>query len=96
MKQQLVLVIILCSSEPNNAGKSNFLNALRAFYGDINWSDIDIPKNGCKDDNSWIELTFNLTDEEWLNLAEKYKNGAIEKTLVVRRFFKSEDKIKSN
>lgn len=28
----------------NNAGKSNFINALRCFYGDLKWTEDDLPK----------------------------------------------------
>ncbi|HZS79915.1 MAG TPA: AAA family ATPase, partial [Herbaspirillum sp.] len=57
----------------NNAGKSNFLAVLRAFYEDIKWSDEDVPKAGNNGGESWVELTYALTDAEWDGLADKYK-----------------------
>ena len=44
----------------NNAGKSNFMNALRCFYGDLRWNENDFPKKGYSDQESWIELSFEL------------------------------------
>ncbi len=78
----------------NNAGKSNVLNALRCFYEDAKWTDDDFPKKGVTDQESWVELTFNLTEDEWENLADKYKEGAQEKNIVLRRYFKGQ-KVKS-
>ena len=81
----------------NNAGKSNFMNALRCFYGDIRWTDNDFPKveSGVKDQESWVELSFDdLTDNEWNTLDEKYKAGVKIHSLVLKRYFKGE-KVKS-
>ena len=74
----------------NNAGKSNVLNALRCFYEDAKWADDDFPKKGAVDQASWVELTFDLTEDEWENLADKYKEGAQEKKILLRRYFKGE------
>ena len=52
----------------NNAGKSNVLAALRAFYEDVKWSAEDVPKVGKSSDETWIELAFALTDAEWISL----------------------------
>ena len=71
----------------NNAGKSNVINALRCFYDDIKWSNEDFPKIGAGDDDSWIELTFALTDNEWENLADKYKEGVTNQRIVLKRHF---------
>lgn len=76
----------------NNAGKSTVLNALRAFYDDLKWSADDFPRIGAADADSWVQLAFALDDDEWSGLADKYKDGATEKTLTVRRYFKSDDK----
>ncbi len=59
----------------NNAGKSSFFNALRAVYDDYKWSKEDFPKTGATDEEAWAELTFGLSDDEWDNLADKYKDG---------------------
>lgn len=81
----------------NNAGKSNFMNALRCFYGDIRWTDNDFPKveSSVEDQESWVELSFDdLTDNEWNTLDEKYKAGVKTHSLVLKRYFKGE-KVKS-
>lgn len=80
----------------NNAGKSNFLAALRAFYEDIKWSSEDIPKAGNNGDESWVELTYALDDAEWDGLAEKYKVNTDVKLLTVRRYFASKERVKTN
>ena len=82
----------------NNAGKSNLLNALRAFYEEVKWSTVDVPKIGGIDGESWVELTFELTDDEWANLADKYKNKEKANRLMVRRLFRSDekDRVRSN
>ncbi len=77
----------------NNAGKSNFMNALRCFYGDIRWTDNDFPKveSGVEDQESWVELSFDdLTDNEWNTLDEQYKAGVKIHSLVLKRYFKGE------
>lgn len=76
----------------NNAGKSTVLNALRAFYDDLKWTTDDFPKTGATDADSWVQLKFALDDDEWAGLAEKYKGGAVDQSLTVRRYFKSDDK----
>lgn len=80
----------------NNAGKSNVLAALRAFYEDIKWSGEDAPKLGKSSDETWVELVFALTDVEWAGLADKYKDGVDDQTLTVRRYFVSKDRVKAN
>ncbi len=80
----------------NNAGKSNVLAAIRTFYDDLKWSTDDIPKIGRSSDESWVELAFELTDGEWANLASRYKEGVTEKTLTVRRYLVSRDRVRAN
>ncbi|MFW8745264.1 AAA family ATPase, partial [Mesorhizobium japonicum] len=77
---------------PNNAGKSNLLNAIRIFYDDLKWAPDDFPKTGALDNESWAELQFKLDQNEWLNLADQYKEGISDNTLTVRRYFRSDDK----
>ncbi|MDG6293005.1 AAA family ATPase [Glaesserella parasuis] len=83
----------------NNAGKSNIMAALRAFYEDVVWTKDDEPKfNSSVLENeieveSWVELKFELTDNEWNALADKYK-GTKEKHLTVRKYFISKEKVK--
>ena len=77
----------------NNAGKSNVIAALRAFYEDIKHSNDDLPKMpGAQIDESWVELSFALAESEWDGLADKYKGGAAGRDLTVRRYFKSTEK----
>lgn len=80
----------------NNAGKSTVINALRAFYDDLKWSADDFPKVGALDAETWIEITFSLSDDEWDGLAESYKEGAAERLLTVRRYLKSEGRVKAS
>jgi predicted ATP-dependent endonuclease of OLD family len=76
----------------NNAGKSTILNALRTFYDDAKWSAEDFPKTGAIDNESWVQLKFQLDDDERAGLADEYKEGVADKSLTVRRYFKSDDK----
>jgi len=76
----------------NNAGKSTILNALRAFYDDAKWTVEDFPKAGATDNESWVQLKFSLDDDEWAGLADEYKEDVGDKSLTVRRYFKSDDK----
>ena len=80
----------------NNAGKSNVLAALRAFYEELKWSAEDAPKMGKSSDETWVELAFALTDTEWISLADKYKEGVTDQALTVRRYFVSKDRVKAN
>jgi len=77
----------------NNAGKSNIVAALRAFYEDFKHSGDDLPKmKGVQPDESWVELTFDLSEIEWEGLADKYKAGVAGRSLTVRRYFASPEK----
>ena len=75
----------------NNAGKSSVIDAIRAFYekDKFSFQDAnDFPKKGSTDNESWIEITFKLTDEEYINLADTYKYE--KNKLKVRKYFKTE------
>lgn len=77
----------------NNAGKTNVISALRVFYeeGGTKYNDKkDFPKFDTDDKESWIELTFILSDEENELIKDEYKTA--DKVLKVRRYFKSDDK----
>jgi len=76
----------------NNAGKSNVLTALRIFYEDgIKFNDgSDFPKFETEDNESWVEIEYLLTDEEFGNLKDEYENP--DNILKVRKYLKSEDK----
>lgn len=80
---------------PNNAGKSSVIDAVRAFYEKDGFkfkADRDFPFITGTDMESWVELVFNLNDSEDSSLAEDYRRQ--DKTLRVRKFFKSGDKSK--
>lgn len=73
----------------NNSGKSNILHALRVFYEDATWSAAnDMPRKPGDDQESWIELEFVLTDEEFKNLPDKYKGE--KPHLRVRKYLSSD------
>lgn len=76
----------------NNAGKSTILNALRVFYDDAKWTVEDFPKGVTTDNDSWVQLKFRLDEDEWGGLADEYKEGLVDQSLTVRRYFKSDDK----
>ena len=80
----------------NNAGKSNVLTALRIFYEDeIKFNErSDFPKFQTEDNESWIEIEFLLTDDEFGNLKDEYKNPG--NILKVRKYCKSENRVKAN
>lgn len=85
----------------NNAGKSNIMAALRAFYENIPWTvKDDSPKFfgfDINNDNfeSWVELNFELSDDEWKNLATIHKDENSPNTLIVRRYFVHKERVKS-
>jgi predicted ATP-dependent endonuclease of OLD family len=79
---------------PNNAGKSTFIDGIRAFYEKDGFkfkSGNDFPFLKVADEDSWAELKFQLSDAEHDSLADTYK--VPDKTLRVRKFFQT--KIKS-
>lgn len=78
---------------PNNAGKSTFIDGIRAFYEKDGFkfkSANDFPFLATEDAESWVELVFLLSEAEDDSLAEGYKNA--EKTLRVRKFFQTKTK----
>lgn len=73
---------------PNNSGKSSIIDAVRAFYEKDGFKfkqDNDFPLLPVTDKESWIELSFKLTDDEHESLADDYKSTS--KELRVRKFF---------
>lgn len=82
----------------NNAGKSNVLTALRIFYeDDIKFNEkTDFPKLPTDDNESWIEVEYLLTDNEFASLKDDYRRP--NNTLKVRKYLKSDqrDRVKSN
>jgi hypothetical protein len=80
---------------PNNAGKSTVIDAIRAFYEKDGFKfkhERDFPFIATADEESWVELTFNLTDMEYASLAEDYKH--ITNTLRIQKYWKAGDKNK--
>ena len=78
---------------PNNAGKSTFIDGIRAFYEKDGFKfkpDKDFPFLKVADDESWAELKFRLSDAEHDSLADIYK--AADKTLRVRKLFQTKAK----
>ncbi len=82
----------------NNSGKTNIIDAMRIFYEeDLKFSrERDFPKFESQDQESWIEIEFNLPDDEFANLREEYKE--LNNTLRVRKYLQSStpNRVKSN
>ena len=81
----------------NDSGKSNIIDAIRVFYDDLKFNeDKDWPKFTTSDNESWIEIKFLLSDEEFNNLKEEYKQeNNKEKFFIVRKYLKHPTKIQS-
>lgn len=77
----------------NNSGKSNLITVLRIFYEDnIKFNKkTDFPKFKTNDNESWIEIEYSLTTDEYDLLKEEYKGQ--NNTLKVRKYLLS-DKLK--
>jgi len=82
----------------NNAGKSNVFTALRVFYEDeIKFNEsTDFPKFQTEDEESWVEIEYLLTDDEYNNLKDEYRS--LGNILKVRKYLKSDDRerVKAN
>jgi predicted ATP-dependent endonuclease of OLD family len=74
----------------NNAGKTNLLTALRIFYEDnIKFDEkVDFPKFQVNDRESWMDVSYLLTNEEFALLKEDYKNPS--NILKVRKYLRSD------
>lgn len=60
----------------NNAGKSNVVDAIRLFYGDLKWdTKRDKPVVAASDDESWVEIEFMPTTDELSQLKDDYKSS---------------------
>lgn len=78
---------------PNNAGKSTFIDGIRAFYEKDGFKfkpGNDFPFLKTTDDESWVELVFQLSGAEHDSLADPYK--VQDKSLRVRKFFQTKTK----
>lgn len=70
----------------NNSGKSNTINAIRAFYEDVKYeSSKHKPLVGETDEHCWVEITFQLTPDEYAALDAAYR--VEDNRLRVRRIF---------
>ena len=49
----------------NNAGKSNLVDVIRAVYDDYKYNAQDFPKVDALDNESFVDIHFSLTDDEW-------------------------------
>ena len=77
----------------NNAGKSNVIDAIRAFYEkDYKYNhDKDFPKNKeTTDEESWVEIEFKPSEHEIETLKEEYRSK--DETFRVRKYFRSKEK----
>ncbi len=80
---------------PNNSGKSTVIDAIRAFYEKDGFKfqpESDFPCGVTQDKDSWVELTFSLSDDEYDSLAEVYKQSS-SKELRLRKYFKTDTRI---
>ncbi len=60
----------------NNVGKSNVIDSIRLFYGDLKWDERrDAPKVAAADTESWIEVEFLPTDDELAQLKDDYRGA---------------------
>lgn len=78
---------------PNNAGKSTFIDGIRAFYEKDGFKfkpANDFPFVTTRDEESWVELGFTLSDTEHESLAGPYQVS--EKKLRVRKIFQTKTK----
>ena len=76
----------------NNSGKSNLIDAIRVFYDHLKFDrQRDFPKLSTKDRESWIEIEFHLSENEWTNLSDKYRLSS-ERKIRVRRYVLSESR----
>lgn len=78
----------------NNAGKSTIIDCIRAFYEKDGFKfkkDSDFPLKGATDQESWIELSFALNDQEQDSLKDEYKT--VESILKVRKYFQTSEKL---
>ncbi len=74
--------------------KSTIIDCIRAFYEKDGFKfkkEADFPLKGAEDQESWIELTFALSDEEHESLKDEYKTD--NKSLKVRKYFQTSQKL---
>ena len=73
----------------NNSGKSNFVDAIRVFYEKISFDkDSDFPKFPTQDNETWIEIHYKPTPEEFALLKTEYQLP--DGTFRVRKYLQTE------
>ncbi len=80
----------------NNVGKTSMLTALRVFYEHdrAKYAQLqDFPKFPTQDDESWLEISFQTTEQEQTDLKDEYRSD--DGILRVRRYFLSKEWVKS-
>ena len=78
----------------NNTGKTTVMDCIRAFYEKDGYSyksDRDSPKKGKEDGESFIEIEYCLSDEEYDSLAENYQIAP--NRLKVKKSFETSEKL---
>lgn len=72
----------------NNAGKSNVIDAIRLFYADLKWvEERDAPVKPGADSESWVEIEFQPTVNELVQLKDEYRSD--KDTFRVRHYLRS-------
>ena len=57
----------------NNVGKSNIIDAIRYFYGDIELTIDDVNYNSAFISDPWIEIEYDMMPVEYMALPEEYR-----------------------
>ena len=79
----------------NNAGKTTVIDCIRAFYEKDKYlykHDRDFPKINTADSESWVEITYSLTADEYAGLKDDYKLP--NQNLCVRKYFETKNVLK--
>jgi putative ATP-dependent endonuclease of the OLD family len=78
----------------NNSGKSNLIDAIRTFYDkDLKFeADRDLPKFTLRDDESWIEVEYQLSSHEASTIKTEYLVGR--NRCRIRKWLYPQDKAK--
>lgn len=75
----------------NNSGKTTVLDCLRTFYEKDKYSyneSRDFPKMHAQDEESWIDIIYTLSQDEFNSLEEEYRLEG--NRFHVRKYFKTE------
>lgn len=75
----------------NNTGKTTIIDCIRLFYEKDKYyydESRDFPKMPTADNQSWIDITFTLSDDEYAALNPEYQ--LVNQKLRVRKYFKAD------